>query len=144
MAFNNVVFKQMKEPIIFKPYDFDGEFCFINGQRGLDSTDQAIYDYLVDKSFYPLVLDELFDHPEKLIAIKYFNPSTIITGTTGVYQDKINMLKDIFTKLEWMPKYAIFTMGEEYFRDFIQLGIESFKVYPFMKSMETPMLAKLE
>jgi hypothetical protein len=137
----------MKEAIQFDPHFFEGEFCFLNGTCGLDQTDQALYEYLVDRNFYPLVLDELFDHPDRIHAIKPFNPTVIIVGTTGTYEKKLNIVKQEFVNMQWLPKYAIFTMGEEFFCDIIKKGVVGYKIYPYSLHFKNqgmvPQIAKL-
>lgn len=108
-----------------------GEFCFINGQRFLHETEEAFYKWLVSNGFTPLVLDDLFEHPEKITAIKLFNPSTIVLGTTGTYKEKIDKVLLAFEQLNWLPKNAIFTMGSEYFSKFSDLGVNGYKIYPY-------------
>lgn len=123
-----------------------GTICIINGQRWLHDTEQAVYEFLVnDRNTYPMVLDNLFEQPEKIKAIKYYNPDTIMLGTTGVYRDKINLVLNEFTKLEWLPKNALFTMGEEYFGEFAKSGVIGYKMYPYARYFkEDPVIRKLE
>lgn len=114
------------------------EFCFINGQVGLHETEEAIYKYLVARQCYPLVLDGLFDNPGRIKAIKYFNPKTVILGSTGTYKAKMDKVLWEFKKLNWLPQNAIFTMGEHYFWDIIKLGVIGYKVYPYSHRFEDP------
>lgn len=122
-----------------------GTVCLINGQRWLHETEDAIYRYLVEKREYPLVLDDLFENPKKIAAIKYYNPTTIIMGSTGVYQSKINKVLSEFNKLKWLPKNVVFTMGEEYFGEFAKMGVVGYKVYPYNSSFkDSPKIRKLD
>lgn len=132
------------EPEFIDTYEM-GEFCFINGQLGLHETEEALYQYLVDKRCYPLVIDDLFNYPKRIAAIKYFNPKTVILGTTGTYKGKMDAVFTEFNKLKWLPKNAIFTMGEQYFWDIIKLGVTGYKLYPYMRHFKcAPTIALLE
>lgn len=121
-----------------------GDFAIIDGQNGLSGTEEYFYKNLVQRNHYPLVLDDLFTNPTKIKALKIFKPDTIVLGTTGVYREKIDRVMAEFIKLKWLPKNAVFTMGEEYFNDFIEAGVIGYKIYPMNYSLTEPMIVKLK
>lgn len=115
-----------------------GTIAFLNGQSGLHESENAFYKYIVGRHDYPIVLDDLFNDPKKIKAIKYLNPQTIVIGTTGTYRAKIDLVVNEFKKLKWLPKKAIFTMGEEYFYDFLDAGVIGYKLYPYTTWFKEP------
>ena len=90
----------------FEPY------CFLEGGTGLNDCEQKVSDTLYRKHITSWILDDLYDKPERLIALKFLKPKTIFLGTTGVYQDKVNNLKEVFKIAEHIPDNIVFTIGD--------------------------------
>lgn len=111
-----------------------GKIAILDGQSGLPETENNFYKWLVKRNHEVLVITDLFNHPERVKALKLFDIDTVVLGTTGTYRDKINTALEAFKKLKWLPKNAVFTMGEDYFHDFLQAGVKGYKIYP-MSSM---------
>lgn len=107
-----------------------GKIAILDGQPGLPETENNLYKWLVKRNHEVLVITDLFSHPERIKALKLFDIDTIVLGTTGIYRDKINKAVVVFSKLKWLPKNAIFTMGEDYFHEFLEAGVKGYKIYP--------------
>jgi hypothetical protein len=84
-----------------KLFEYTNEpFMFLEGGTGLDEEEDYIYKRLVNNNFDSYKLDDLYNHPKKLASIHFLKPKTIIFGTTGVYEDKINMLVSLLDDLD--------------------------------------------
>ena len=107
-----------------------GKIAILDGGEGLGETEHCLYRYLVAKHYEVLVITDLFNHPEKIQALKLLNIDTIVVGTTGTFASKLTACFAEFDKLKWLPKNAIFTMGEDYFKKFIEAGVKGYMIYP--------------
>jgi len=94
--------------------EFDMEpIVFLEGGRGIGDTEMVISDICHDKNITYYILDDLYSDPEKIMAVKYLKPKSIIMGTTGVYKDKIEKVIKVFLEAKHLPEKVFFTMGED-------------------------------
>jgi len=100
---------------IMNSFDFN-KVAILNGSKGLSDTEQAIFSRLTNEGFNPIVIDELHNHPERLILLKSNDIKTIITGT--LVNHTLEPLFNAFEKLNWLPVNALITRGEELFQQF--------------------------
>lgn len=116
---NNIGREKIMKVLHHEASEFDfhkaGNIAIINGQDGLHETESKLFKRLADFNFTPIVIDDLFEHPERIQVLKLMGIETIVLGTTGTFHEKIELVMDAFDKMNWLPKHAIFTMGEDYF-----------------------------
>lgn len=130
-----IMIKVMEEILEQPDYDFE-PYCILEGGQGLSNTEEVFVDKCNYMHIKNWVLDNLYEDPEKIKAIKYLKPKTIILGTTGTYADKLNKIKEIFAKLNYFPNHVMFTMGEDYFYELMNLAriknpiIKFYRIYP--------------
>ena len=127
--------KQIDDYIIQPDYDFE-PYCVLEGGSGFIDMEQDIIDRCNHKHITCWAIDDLYDNPERIKAIKYLKPKTIILGTTGTYVDKLSKIIEFFSKLNYFPDNVIFTMGEDYFYGLMKKAkiknpkIKFYKMYP--------------
>lgn len=92
-----------------------GTIAFLDG-TDLPETEHAIFKSFTDRNFTEVwSLENLYEFPERILALKYLKPQTIVTGTTAVMADKLNWLVDAFIEISHIPDNIILTHGGEYF-----------------------------
>lgn len=117
----------------FNFYDC-GMIAFINGQKNLHETEQSLFKQLASRNYNNLIiLDDLFNKPNRIKVLKIMEVETIVLGTTGTYHEKIGKVFQAFKKLNYLPKNAIFTMGEGYFHEYEGL-VNFYKIMPMSYS----------
>lgn len=110
-------------------------FCVLNGQKGLHDTERNLVKQLNQRNIEVFVLDDLFKDTEKLKAIKYLKPKTLVLGTTGTYREDLDKTKDLFKSIGYYPENVIFTMGEDYFYEMLnENNIKSYSLLPLQWS----------
>jgi hypothetical protein len=94
-------------------YDFE-PFCLLEGQSSLEDCEYYFHKSLNYYRIRSWVLDDLYKKPERVAAIQFLKPKTIVLGTTGVYRDKLDALIDLFfsLKIEGL-KNVILTLDTE-------------------------------
>ncbi len=90
--------KKKKEEISLN-YDLE-PIAFLEGSKGLDNMEKFIYRKCQYRDIDCWLLDELYVKPDRVYALKYLNPKTLVIGTTGVYKEKLDKLIEIFFSLE--------------------------------------------
>ncbi len=80
-------------------YDLE-PIAFLEGGKGLDNMEKFIFRKCQFKDIDYWLLDELYEKPERVYALKYLKPKTLVIGTTGVYKEKLDNLIEIFFSLE--------------------------------------------
>ena len=126
-------------------FDFNkaGNIAIINGQQGLHTTEHMLFKALVRGNHQPIVIDELFAFPERIKVLKLMNIETVVLGTTGTYRDKLDKAIAAFEKMDWLPKNAIFTMGENNFWKWDD-KVTFFKIMPMQFSDDEIMIQKID
>ena len=76
-----------------------GPIAFLEGGSGLEECEDFIYRRCIVRDIDCWKLDSLYEYPEKMMAIQYLRPKTIIVGTTGVYKDKIQKIVEHFQSI---------------------------------------------
>lgn len=117
-----------------KMYKFE-PIIILNGQSGLHDTERAFYNKCVKDSVDITIIDNVFEDQEKIKAIKYLKPKTIMVGTTGTYAEELSESKEMFKSMGYIPENVIFTMGEDYFHSIIndirdKTTIKTFRIEP--------------
>lgn len=74
--------------------------AFLEGGKGLNNCETFIHKTCFHKGLDMWLLDDLYSKPERIAALKFLKPKTLILGTTGVYEDKLNQLIDLFFDME--------------------------------------------
>lgn len=98
--------------------------AFLDG-TDLPETECTIFKNFVDRGFKDVwALEELYDFPERLMALKYLKPNTIVVGTTCVKLDRFRKFVDTFLKIGHIPNNIILTHGGKYFIGTIKLLME--------------------
>lgn len=95
--------------------DFNN-IAILDGGKSISDTELALFRKLTNSGFAPIVIDNLFEHPEKLALLKSNNIKTIVTGT--LRSETLEPLLKAFDKMQWLPENAIITRGEDLFRHF--------------------------
>ena len=83
-----------------------GKTAFLNGQQGLHDMEEKLSESFIKQNKEILVIDDLFDHPERLRLVT--DCDTIVLSTTGTYADDLKQLVSAFNKLNYIPKVVIF------------------------------------
>ena len=105
----------MEKELVTSILDYDKQpFAFLEGGLGLNDQEKNLSKGLFNRGFEIYVLEELYDKPKKLAALKFLDVKTIIMGTTGVYKDKLEILVDLFFSLELNKlENIVFTLDTE-------------------------------
>lgn len=85
----------------------------LEGGIGLNDTERDIVDHLFKYRLYPVVLENLYEEPEKIIALKYIKPKTIMLSTTGTYRDELDHCIEMFKIADHLPDNVIIGIGED-------------------------------
>lgn len=88
-----------KETIISLDYSLE-PIAFLEGGKGLNDDEEFIHKTCFHNRIDTWVLDDLYSKPERIAALKFLKPKTLILGTTGVYKDELNRLIDLFFGME--------------------------------------------
>lgn len=96
------------------------EIVFVEGGQGLNDAEEYLYQHLVGRGYYPIVLENVYDNPRQLISLMYLQPRTIVLGTTGVYRDEIDQCIEYFKIAEFIPDCVLFSFGEDKLRHLIR------------------------
>lgn len=75
----------------FFNYDY-APFCFLEGGTGLNDVEEKLYQKIVDTRAECWSIEDLYDKPERIVALQFLKPKTIIFGTTGVYEKELSHL----------------------------------------------------
>jgi hypothetical protein len=81
------------------------DIVFLKGSQGTDSRDTFNE---LSKLYNCILFDNLYEKPDKMAALKFLKPECLHISTTGLFHEKIDFLVDVFSSLEWAPKYVIF------------------------------------
>ncbi len=83
---------------------------FLEGTKVLDHKDFVLDETegYTGQSFNSIVLDNLYEDFGKLASIKFIKPEYIHIRTTGIMEEKLNVLIDLFESLNYIPKNIIF------------------------------------
>ena len=81
------------------------QIVFLNGTSGYED---IIGVEKLQRNFNCILFDDLYEKPEKLVALKFLKPEYLYINTTGLFRDKINSLVDYFLIAEFLPKGVIF------------------------------------
>ena len=124
----------MEDKIEVKSWYDLGPFAFLEGGQGLNELEEDFMKYLFDKRVNVYKLDRLYDQPRKIGALQFLDCKTLVLGTTGVYKEELNKLKEIFFKIEFKGiENIILTLGCEdvLWRDMLKFH----ELYPNVKFM---------
>lgn len=91
------------------------QYAILNGQEGLHTIEEELFGFLIDNHCTANIIDNLFEQPEKIAALKFLNPKTIVLSTTGLHHEKLQFCYELFKELEWLPDNVVFTGGEDNF-----------------------------
>lgn len=107
---------QRDDETIFN-YNYE-PFMFLEGQTGLNDCERIVSKILNDRNYRCWVLDDLYENPDRLVAIQYLKPKTIILGTTGLYKNELDYLFKIaaITDLSSIEKVILTLKSEEVIR----------------------------
>lgn len=111
----------MKVETIDCEFDFNKSnyIAFLNGQSGLHETEANLFKALASYNFNNLLcIDDLFICPYRLRILSLMSVDTIVFGSTGTYVDSFKVLMSAFEDLNYLPKTALVTMGEEMFWEY--------------------------
>jgi hypothetical protein len=111
----------MKIETIDCDFDFNKSnyIAFLNGQSGLHETEANLFKALAARNYNNLLcIDDLFARPYRLQILSLMSVDTIIFGSTGTYADAFKVLMSAFNDLNYLPKNALLTMGEEMFWEY--------------------------
>jgi hypothetical protein len=83
-----------------------GKTAFLNGQKGLHDLESRFCKSFENNGKEVLVLDNLFEQPEKLKSL--LDCDNLVLSTTGMYLEDVNKLVDAFKQLNYVPKVVVF------------------------------------
>ena len=83
------------------------QLVFLDGTPGLDSQSRENFDTLKRK-FNCMIFDNLYEKPEKLVAMKFLKPEFIHVNTTNTFKEKNDHLLEHFKIAEHIPEGVIF------------------------------------
>ena len=123
----------MKQVEIKNWYDLE-PFAFLEGGQGLNDLEDNFMKYLFNMNVDIYKLDKLYEQPRKIGALQFLDCKTLVLGTTGVYEEELNKLKEIFFKIEFKGiENIILTL---YCEDVLWKDMLKFKeLYPDVKFM---------
>lgn len=111
----------MKEDNDITIHQLTGITAFLNGQEGLHEFEEDLMKDLQKHNKPTLVLDNLFENPERLKEITKCD--NLAFSTTGLQADKLEKLIEAFEKMKYVPKVVIFG-GERSVMVFLGLARE--------------------
>lgn len=111
-------------------------FCVLEGYAGFADTERRFIQECHSRNMKVLELDEIYDKPEQLMALKYLKPNTIVLGTTGTYREEVDNAVKWFQISPYFPRNIIFTHGEnqyvfrELLKEALQKEVRVFQMAP--------------
>lgn len=88
--------------------------AFLNGELGFhDRFHQEYFNKLNSNGDHVMLIDNLFNQPGKISQIPQY--TTLVVGTVGFENKKINRLFEAFLKMNYIPERVIFAPNEDYF-----------------------------
>ena len=91
----------------------------LEGGIGLTDEQDTFMEIMCKNFIYPIVLDDLYKNPSKIISLKFIQPKTIMLGTTGLFKQDIEHCFEMLKIAECVPDNVVFFFGEEKMRKYI-------------------------
>lgn len=79
-------------------------FMFLEGQTGLPDMVEECYKIIKMSGCEHWILENIFEHKDKIKAIPFLNPSVLIFQTTMMSRDKISHIIEYLENQNWKPK----------------------------------------
>jgi len=130
-------------------YDYE-PFLFLEGGMGLNEIEDYIYKEMVSGSFECWSLEQLYEYPDRLRAIPFLKPKTIVFGTSGVYEEELSNLIRIIMSLDLSGiEKVVLTLDTENeigtkLRKIAQANpaLSFHKLLPFCEGLDGPILIR--
>ena len=75
----------------FFKWDYE-PFCILEGGLGLNDIENDLRKKLNKANAQLWVIEDLYDNPQRIGALQFLKPKTLIFGTTGIYHNKLDTL----------------------------------------------------
>lgn len=86
--------------------------AFLNGTIGLSGPEEELFDLFKEIGTLPLLVEDLYKHPENLLSLKANNVKTLCIQTTGNNFQDINKAIEFFDAMHFVPENVILIFPE--------------------------------
>jgi len=108
--------------------------CFRSeGGLGLNDTETYLKRWMEWRNINTIVMDDLYKNPDQILAIKYLEPTILVIGTTGTYQEEMEVIYNKFKQTKYLPDHVFITIGINGMRDFIRESLSLNPTIQFWK-----------
>jgi hypothetical protein len=111
--------------------------AFLEGGLGLNDEESKLAKMLSDSWGLTSVfcIDDLYQNPRKLASVSFLDIKTLVIGTTGIYEDSLNMLLEFYKTLNITTvRNIIFAISaDEFFQKEAKNLKEQFPDFKFFK-----------
>lgn len=92
---------------------YNSPVVILEGGLGLPDTERDCKLYLQDRDIDLFVLDDLYNKPERILAIQYLKPKLIIFGSTCTYEDELKNVIELYKTINYVPDIVAITHGKD-------------------------------